>query len=332
MKPAQIIAAAILTAVVSARPLASNTTSTEPVELSAATTSGQSDSNSLVEVTKRQPAAGTFYFLDEPIAIDASTAPVSPKQHPDGDKCSGGNKSTCDNNEAQCWYHTISQSNRNKFYIQGSGPWFHDKGKGFLDNLRGQCVGRVGPKHWGFDYWTGGALNAGRASFLLSASASGDVDKCVRDAIWLASRPHATGPIEGLRCRLLKSAEQMPAPPIAEASNNMISSPRKLPMPEGANDLVSWIFLAKGDWFNDGGKLFTENLKDSGFAGTWEATPLHDGWWQMQLTRHRVQTPDGFDALQTFSPKLAVFLSTSRTGALYGPATANETDGGTYLP
>ncbi|KAG8819338.1 hypothetical protein FRC18_012127 [Serendipita sp. 400] len=71
------------------------------------------------------------------------------------------------------------------------GSWDNDWGKGFLDNLRGQCGNIL---NWAFSY----SGSNGYASFSITGGAA---SHCVENAIWLASNP--TGAIWGVSCTSL---------------------------------------------------------------------------------------------------------------------------------
>ncbi|KAG8827370.1 hypothetical protein FRC17_007854 [Serendipita sp. 399] len=95
-------------------------------------------------------------------------------------------------NGASC--NKRNQGGRDYVRVDTWGTWDNDWGRGFLDNLRGQC-GWV--MDWKFEYYDNG--NKGSASFSISGGANA---WCVENAIWLASSP--TGAIGGVTCYLVQ--------------------------------------------------------------------------------------------------------------------------------
>ncbi|KAG9034857.1 hypothetical protein FS842_003771 [Serendipita sp. 407] len=92
-----------------------------------------------------------------------------------------------DGNWAQC-YESLTLIGKD-FTINTWGTWDDDWGRGFLDNLRGQC-GNV----WNWQFYYDGSM--GRATYTLDKYSR---QHCVEDAIWLASNP--TGAIWGVSCQ-----------------------------------------------------------------------------------------------------------------------------------
>lgn len=91
-----------------------------------------------------------------------------------------GNGATCSENDT---------GNGVDFTVQAWGPWSTDWGKGFLDNLRGECGNTY---NWQYSYDGDGV---GTATFTLVWDIPAN---CVGNAIWDASNP--TGAIWGVDC------------------------------------------------------------------------------------------------------------------------------------
>ncbi|KAG8839253.1 hypothetical protein FRB91_007126 [Serendipita sp. 411] len=92
-----------------------------------------------------------------------------------------------DGNWAACYENNTG--NGIDFTINTWGTWDDDWGRGFLDNLRGQC-GQIW--NWQFNY---PYPDMGQAKFTLVWWIPAH---CVENAIWLASNP--TGAISGVSC------------------------------------------------------------------------------------------------------------------------------------
>ncbi|KAK6497141.1 hypothetical protein TWF506_004616 [Arthrobotrys conoides] len=84
------------------------------------------------------------------------------------------------NNGANCNYSAFWSDN--EFKVITWGPWAQDgsKGKGLLDNLRGQC-GVI--TNWEYRHRSDGSAVALFKTIIINSP------KCVQDAIWLASAP-----------------------------------------------------------------------------------------------------------------------------------------------
>lgn len=70
------------------------------------------------------------------------------------------------------------------------GEWIQDGGKGFLDNIHGECHGD--PLSWSWEWWDDGSAHV---DFLIAAEKP---NVCVQNALWDASRP--SGAIWGVKC------------------------------------------------------------------------------------------------------------------------------------
>lgn len=275
--------------------------------------------NSDVEVTDRSPASKTkptgfvrhgrpnrCVLPDRDLGCEdivRSDAVVIPKTLPDQSPCDGPG---CDN-IAMCLHHTVFPKPGFKFYVPGSGSWFDDWGRGLLDNIRGECRGTA-TFDWGFDYHSGGAVNAGLATTKVLALNPRVGQACIQAAIWRASR--SSGAIEGVECTSLENMGQLPTPPVAEPSDNMITDmrfTRHVSFKQGTTS--AWTFYAWGEWFTDGGKGFMDNLQGVTYIGDYRIEKLDDGWWWVQI-----EDRTGF--LGAFNMNLAVFLASGSTGAL----------------
>jgi len=69
------------------------------------------------------------------------------------------------------------------------GQWVQDGGKGFQDNVIGQCGGYL---NWNWETWNDGS---GHVNMLVAHE---DPNVCVQNAVWLASNP--SGAIWGMKC------------------------------------------------------------------------------------------------------------------------------------
>ncbi|KAG8819335.1 hypothetical protein FRC18_012124 [Serendipita sp. 400] len=91
-------------------------------------------------------------------------------------------------NSASC--KVYNNMGEDEYRLEAKGPWVNDWGRGFLDNIRGQCDCIV--FNWKFDY----VADKGIASFGITAAAR---HWCVEDAVWLASNP--SGAIWDFSCK-----------------------------------------------------------------------------------------------------------------------------------
>lgn len=87
-------------------------------------------------------------------------------------------------NAALCDWHSSERYDR-VYNVQSAGAWDDDHGKGFLDNLHGQC-GWDNVEFFAFQYGPGGPDEYGYSTFGLDNAAPAN---CVENAIWLASQP-----------------------------------------------------------------------------------------------------------------------------------------------
>jgi hypothetical protein len=117
-------------------------------------------------------------------------------------------------NWAQCSISSSCKADGNgnvEVYIDTSGSWANDYGKGLLDNLRGQCGGSGKIYSWQFTYAGSDKNGRGQAHFYAAynricktTNCGGNShlcsSHCVEDAIWLASS--GSGAIEGVNCKV----------------------------------------------------------------------------------------------------------------------------------
>ncbi|KAF3906338.1 hypothetical protein ABW20_dc0103895 [Dactylellina cionopaga] len=117
---------------------------------------------------------------------DANPVPITVAKDAEIEK-RGGNWINCAKRSlGGCWYN---------YKMSTYGDWDDDWGKGYLDNLRGQCGGSLTIEGWTFWYDENNTKLGGHAEF----AGCTDDSNCILDAAWLASQ--ATGAIWGASCQ-----------------------------------------------------------------------------------------------------------------------------------
>ncbi|KAG8822928.1 hypothetical protein FRB91_008156 [Serendipita sp. 411] len=135
--------------------------------------------------------ASTIFFVAS-LGISSPT-PVAINDTLSANGTLAGDVTKREANGAECKRRNDS-SGSTYYRLTTTGTWDDDWGRGFLDNIRGQCKAIV--YDWYFGYYDDGK---GDCSFSITSFAA---PWCVENAIWLASEP--TGAIWGVSCTKAK--------------------------------------------------------------------------------------------------------------------------------